>query len=355
MFDVVRRPDTGTLIAVGGDESAAVVFRSTDDGVTWTRQTSSGTSRTMFAADHAGGDTWWMVGQDRIMVSTDDGVTWVGAPSDPGTTGSRVSVAFRDENYGVVLDQGTSSGGTGRTWLTTDGGQTWNDVFTATGVTDVTYAGEDRWYITQRTPGGSVNALWSDDNAATWNVRPLATFGSTWPRDIEFVTPDLGYIADDNGILRTGDGGQTWTLEPRVSVTTPRDVAVFDHNRAIVAGTSRGILHTSSGGGHPVSAVGIEDDWSDQPVTEATFILEPNYPNPFGDRTTIAYALAAPGDVEMTVHDILGRVVARPVRTMQSAGRYEVPFEAQALAAGTYFVRLSVDGATEARKMVVVR
>lgn len=357
LYDVVRRPDTGTLIAVGGDGSAAVVFRSTDDGVTWTRQTETGTSRTMLAVDNADGDTWWMVGQDRIMVSTDDGITWVGAPSDPGTTGRRVSVAFRDESYGIVLDEGTSVAGTGRTWLTTDGGQTWNNVFTATGVTDVAYAGEDVWYITQRTPGGAVYAHRSPGNGAggTWELGPIAVYGSTHPRDVEFVTPDLGYVADDSGILRTDDGGQHWTWEARISATVPRDVAVFDHNRAIVAGTSRWIMHTSSGGGHPASSVSVDDIRIDTPTREATIHLEPNYPNPFRDRTTLAYELLQPGEVELSVHDILGRVVARPVKAVQSAGRYEVPFEAGGLAAGTYFVRLLGGGATEVRKLVVVR
>lgn len=355
LWDVARRPDTGTLVAVGGGDPA-VMLRSTDDGQTWTAA-EPGTSRTMYAVDHAAGDVWWAVGEDRIMVSYDDGRAWVGAPTDPGFTGGRVGVAFRDALTGIVLDTGTSAGGTGRTWRTTDGGVTWENVFTATGVTDVTYAGEGAWYVTQRTPGGTVNVLRSreDGVGGSWEVLPLAGTGSEHPRSVAFVTPELGFVADNEGILRTDDGGETWTMDlRRRPYGQPRAVAVYDANRGLAAGTSGLVQLTTSGGiGAPVVTPTAVDPAA--PERPDALALAPNYPNPFRGRTTLAYTLQAPERVTLTVYDLLGREVARLVDAPQAAGRHTVVFDADGLAAGLYLARLRAGDQTAVRRLVHLR
>ncbi|NNF59641.1 MAG: hypothetical protein HKN04_15500, partial [Rhodothermaceae bacterium] len=147
LYDVARRPDTGTLVAVGGGD-VAVMLRSTDDGQTWAFGTPTFGGTTL-AVGYAGNDTWYAVGENGVKISTDDGQTWADDPNQPAISGSFVSVAFRDAMTGMLLDAGTGTGGTGNSWRTTDGGQTWTDVIGATGATDVTYAGNDTWYVTQ--------------------------------------------------------------------------------------------------------------------------------------------------------------------------------------------------------------
>jgi len=65
--------------------------------------------------------------------------------------------------------------------------------------------------------------------------------------------------------------------------------------------------------------------------------------------------LPAPGDVEITLYDLLGRRVAGLQQGYQPAGCYVVRIGAQNLAAGIYVVRLESRFWVEARKVVVLR
>ena len=68
--------------------------------------------------------------------------------------------------------------------------------------------------------------------------------------------------------------------------------------------------------------------------------LEQNYPNPFNPQTTIRYALAESGSVEIVVYDMLGRHVTSLVNAIQQAGDHEVVFNAEHLPNGMYMYRL---------------
>jgi hypothetical protein len=89
------------------------------------------------------------------------------------------------------------------------------------------------------------------------------------------------------------------------------------------------------------------------------FRLFPNYPNPFNPNTSIAFEIG--GDhhqlnrVRLTVHDLLGRVVATLVDEMKSSGIYSVPFDGSGLPSGVYFYRLSVENVQIERKMLMVK
>jgi hypothetical protein len=83
--------------------------------------------------------------------------------------------------------------------------------------------------------------------------------------------------------------------------------------------------------------------------------LLPNYPNPFNPSTTLAFEVATAGPVTVTILDMLGREVARPVDGVVAAGSHRVPFEARGLASGTYYVRFRAGNVVTARPIVLVR
>jgi hypothetical protein len=83
--------------------------------------------------------------------------------------------------------------------------------------------------------------------------------------------------------------------------------------------------------------------------------LSQNYPNPFNPSTTIRYALPASAHVTLSVHDILGRVVATLVNEIQTAGWKEIQWKADASANGVYFYRLTAGRFFETRKMTLVK
>ncbi len=90
-------------------------------------------------------------------------------------------------------------------------------------------------------------------------------------------------------------------------------------------------------------------------ATPVTMTLDQNYPNPFNPTTTIGFALAEDGDVQLTVHDMLGREVARLADGPRTAGSYRVQFDASGLAGGVYTYTLRSGGSMLSRQMQLVK
>ena len=89
------------------------------------------------------------------------------------------------------------------------------------------------------------------------------------------------------------------------------------------------------------------------------FALGQNYPNPFNPSAIIPYQLAATSQVRLEVFNVLGQRMAMLVDREQGAGAYSAQWDGtdaagQAVAAGVYVYRLTVDGAQQTRRMVLV-
>ena len=85
------------------------------------------------------------------------------------------------------------------------------------------------------------------------------------------------------------------------------------------------------------------------------YSLKQNYPNPFNPETVISYQLPVMSKVELKVYDVLGREVATLVNKEQSAGTYEVQFDASNLTSGIYFYRLMSGEYSETKKMLILK
>ena len=93
------------------------------------------------------------------------------------------------------------------------------------------------------------------------------------------------------------------------------------------------------------------------------FVLEQNYPNPFNPTTTIKYTIpnvetnhsSSLQNVVLKVYDILGREVTTLVDKSQTAGNYEVAFNAAVLASGVYYYTLRNGEFVQNRKMILLR
>ena len=85
------------------------------------------------------------------------------------------------------------------------------------------------------------------------------------------------------------------------------------------------------------------------------FILHQNYPNPFNPVTTISYQLPQTIQVELTVYNISGQKVATLVDERQTAGEYQVQFDASNLPSGTYIYQLKAGKFIQTKKMVFLK
>jgi hypothetical protein len=90
------------------------------------------------------------------------------------------------------------------------------------------------------------------------------------------------------------------------------------------------------------------------------FRLRGNFPNPFNPSTTVAFDLPATADVEVTIHDILGREVLHvPARTFAAGAGQSILIDASSLASGMYLYRVqaaSVDDVhVSSGRMVLIK
>jgi hypothetical protein len=82
--------------------------------------------------------------------------------------------------------------------------------------------------------------------------------------------------------------------------------------------------------------------------------LSQNSPNPFYPETTIRYSLTKPGTVRLSVVDIYGREVQLLENTFKYEGNHSVNFNASNLKPGVYFCKLTCDGFSSTKKMLLL-
>jgi hypothetical protein len=85
------------------------------------------------------------------------------------------------------------------------------------------------------------------------------------------------------------------------------------------------------------------------------YLLEQNYPNPFNPVTRIRYSLPEEAFVRLTVHNVLGQVVAELIDGEQAAGTYQASFDAARLPSGVYYYSLSAGKFKDVKRMVLLK
>lgn len=79
----------------------------------------------------------------------------------------------------------------------------------------------------------------------------------------------------------------------------------------------------------------------ESPASIATSFVETS-PNPFTGMTTFTITQSDPARVTITLHDLVGREVARVFDAERSSGVHRIPFNAAALSVGVYFYRVFI-------------
>ena len=93
----------------------------------------------------------------------------------------------------------------------------------------------------------------------------------------------------------------------------------------------------------------------DPSVIPNAFTLSQNYPNPFNPSTEIKFTLTKTGFVTLKVYSMLGQEVAALVNEDLGVGGYTSHFDASKLSSGTYMYRLTANGQSISKKMMLVK
>ncbi|MEW5794729.1 MAG: T9SS type A sorting domain-containing protein [Candidatus Zixiibacteriota bacterium] len=204
--------------------------------------------------------------------------------------------------------------------------------------------------------------IWSPDFSGYYVIDNTARTAriTVLPNDMVYPLPSLSFT---NGIVAV--------LHFRVATSaTPQRVAIDSiyadsllgsnihiYTRIDVAdntGTGVYLPDFTPGYVEVLLPTGVDDETGNG-LLPTEFALDQNYPNPFNPTTIIRYALPRAGSVRLQVFNILGQEVALLFEGHRDPGVYTYEFDGGKLPSGIYFYRLSHDGGTATRKMMLVK
>ena len=107
----------------------------------------------------------------------------------------------------------------------------------------------------------------------------------------------------------------------------------------------------------PSNSVGVDNRSETLPQG---FALEQNFPNPFNPFTTLRYNLPEDALVNITLYDMMGRVVSNLVNSQQNAGYKSIQWNAtnnigQPVSAGLYLYSIEAGDFRQTKKMVLLK
>ena len=96
---------------------------------------------------------------------------------------------------------------------------------------------------------------------------------------------------------------------------------------------------------------------NDDPQIISSYSLDPAYPNPFNNSTTIRFDIPVETQhaVSLWIFDITGRVAATLINEPLKRGAYEITWHAAAVPSGVYVAVLSGGGVSVSRKLVLLK
>jgi photosystem II stability/assembly factor-like uncharacterized protein len=184
-------PSIGAAVGTGG-----IILRTTDGGQTWS-PVASGTTADLRSVAFSGTGHGVITGGNGLLYTADNGASW--APTRPGDSGvCCIDVAFANATTAVM----TYRDGYARS---TDGGQT----FTLT--SPAQFFARARVRFGSALTGASADLLikYTTDGGVTWSTATQPpNFGAQF---LAFASSSVAVSSDGGSLVRTVNGGQTWT------------------------------------------------------------------------------------------------------------------------------------------------
>jgi hypothetical protein len=187
--------------------------------------------------------------------------------------------------------------------------------------------------LTAQRVGSDVQLKWN--GVPVPDLRDYAVYRATSTG----VTPvPMNFLASEDDTVLVDTGAPTTAL---YYIVTAYDV----HANQSAPSNEAGVSATTNVGDTPA-------------ITQLTVLQ--NRPNPFAGVTEIEIGLPAASAVEIEVYDVAGRRVRSQSLPHQAAGWQRVGFDGrndrgQPLSSGVYFCRVTANGTTVTRKMVITR
>ena len=272
-----------------------------------------------------------------VFRSTDNGDSWT--EINNGLTSAYVfSFAINSSDH---IFAGTSGDGVFRS---TDNGDTWTEI--NNGLTNLvvnSLAINSSDHILAGTYGG---AFRSTDNGDNWMQ---INNDLTNPLVYSLAINSTGHIfaGTNGGAFRSTDNGDNWTeVNTGLTNLVVYSLAINSTGHIFAGTLGSGVFRSLQ------STTSVREVTSELP---SSFSLAQNYPNPFNPMTVIEYTLPVRSEVNLIIYSILGEKVTRLADEVQPAGYHKVTWNAVNMASGIYFYRLQAGDFVQTRKMVLLK
>lgn len=276
----------------------------------------------------------------RATDLSDDGTTTVGFDEDP-SFGNRRPALWDDSISGPQHFAGTDVAGEAL-GVSSDGSMICGEVNNSAFYYDATNGLVDIGALPGETWGSTATSIADDGTVVGFSGDPFFSFPAAMIWSSYIGIQSLADYATERGIDLAG-----YYLYTASSISA-------DGNT--IAGTA---LDPSFTWFVPY-VIRLEPTTSVEPVSLPSGMTVSAFPNPFGQNTTVSFALPQAEGVEMTVVDMSGRIVARLAEGNFEAGLHPVSWDGtdindRAVSSGTYFVRVQSANGETTRKVSIVR
>ena len=286
--------DTGYCPAVGG-----ILLKTTNGGNSWT-SSQLNTSNNLYFVKFVNANLGYVGGKGVFFKTTNAGLNWFNV--SPSTTHEMSRCEFRDPNNGLIVG-GLNYSSNGVIYRTTNGGLNWS----------------------------------------TFN----APFGSL--KSVQYLPNGNVSVVGNGAILMSYDDGLNWTIQTSPNITTFYQDSQFTTNLiGYTVGNGGEIIKTTTGG----ITTGVTNVSTEIP---SAFKLHQNYPNPFNPVTKIRFEIPVSGIVSFSIFNSIGQEISTPVNKIMQAGIYEYSFDAGKLSSGIYYYKLSSNGNSQIKKMMLIK
>jgi photosystem II stability/assembly factor-like uncharacterized protein len=384
-----------------------LIYSTNNCGETW-ESVSTFTDRSFYSATFLNRDTGFAPHWSGVYKTFDGGNSWTKLKLD-GFYDRFYQVVFTDVNTGYI------PGDQGRIIKTTDGGMSWNYIYT--GFTEshtyvsLCFPSKDTAYVIGQkhvlrsidagdswtevfyyeSLGGFMKFFDNNTGVVSYNSNVFHTYdaGETWehttydapPLTSFFINPDTGYAIAEYGVLkRTEDGGLTWqtvgVFEPYINDLYFKDYFtgyVFGQYGFLYKTTDAGETWTRQVTGTENSIYFVyEVDTSlvyaggeggmllkyqcGLPVELQDISSEERnisvYPNPFRDQFTIYYDNDEKGPLGIELYDLNGRLVFRDEQEFADPKTLTFAVSGKGWSPGVYILTLKLGVKSRSVKVV---
>lgn len=218
----------------------------------WIKQSPLPTGQDIMGVCFVSPETGWIFGGSGTVLRTNDGgITWT---DQSLPSGDMISCGlFLDNNHGWIALSDEFYDNKGRVYVTDDGGYTWNLQFLDNNcaIRDMSFLNQDTgWalaYYRESSPiPVSRNLILKTVNGGdNWLV--LGFLLQSYFRGMDFINDTMGYIVGAGlpNLMKTVDGGVSWTASPHASNGSLTDVLFIDIDNGYSCGNNFYYTHNS--------------------------------------------------------------------------------------------------------------